>query len=182
MIRKHSISLLLVVFIIGISCKNSPSTDVNANAAAGTETTAKANNANNKQTSVGYFSCKVDGVLLEALYPPGTAILFSPAKKEVNIWGKTETGFMSIIMDNVESTGTFTIKGNSKNGAGIMSGTKIYEVKKTGTPFTVTIATIDEITAIDAPEAKAISGTFEGKLMDQDGNIVEITEGKFSTQ
>lgn len=182
MILKHRISLLLVVFIVGISCKNSASTDVNSSAATSTENAAKTNNANDKQTSVGYFSCKLDGVLLEALYPPGTAILFAPATKEVNIWGKTESGFMSIILDGVESTGTFTVKGNSKNGAGIMSGTKMYEVKKTGTPFTVTIATIDEITAIDAPEAKAISGTFEGKLMDQDGNIVEITEGKFSTQ
>ncbi len=31
-------------------------------------------------------------------------------------------------------------------------------------------------------EVKAIRGTFNGKLKDQNGKVVEITEGKFSTQ
>lgn len=133
------------------------------------------------KTSAGYLTCKIDGVLLKAAFP-GTMILFVPGKKEVNIWGKTPTGIISITMDNIETTGTYTILGNSKNGAGIMMGSKMYEVKKMGTPFTVSIESIDEITALSTPEAKAIRGTFQGKLMDEDGNIVEITEGKFSTQ
>lgn len=54
--------------------------------------------------------------------------------------------------------------------------------KKTGTPFTVTVDDVEEMTAINAPEAKAIRGSFQGKLMGDSGNLVDITDGKFSTQ
>ncbi len=145
------------------------------------EIVAETQKSGTEQADGGYLTCKVDGVPLQAAYP-GTMILFAPTKKEVNIWGKIPTGIISITIDNVENIGTYTIKGTSKNGAGIMNGTKMYEVKKTGTPFTVTIESIDALTAIHTPDAKAIRGTFQGKLMDQDGNIIEITEGKFSTQ
>lgn len=67
-------------------------------------------------------------------------------------------------------------------GSGIMGVGKMYEVKKTGTPFTVTVDDVEEITAINAPEAKAIRGSFQGKLMGDSGNLVDITDGKFSTQ
>ncbi len=177
------ISLLLIVLITGIFCKNATST--NAGAETSTATTV-ARVTETPKTDVpnvagGYFTFKMDGVPLQATHP-GIMILYVPAKKEVNMWCKTPKGIFSITIDQVETTGTFIIKANSKNGAGIMSDTKIYQVKKTGTPFTVIIESIDEIKAINAPTAKAIRGTFQGKLMDDEGNMVEITEGKFSTQ
>ena len=132
-------------------------------------------------SGVGYLTCKVDGTPLQANYP-GINILYVPGKKEVTIWGQTPTGLISIIIDNVESAGTFTIKGNSTNDAGIMLNSKMYAVKKTGTLFTATIESIDDLAASSSPDAKAIRGTFQGKLMDESGNTVEITEGKFSTQ
>ena len=109
-------------------------------------------------------------------------ILYVPKKKEVTIWGKTSDGIISIIIDAVETTGTYTIKGNSKNGAGIQTKSSLYEVKKSGTPFNVIIETIEDLKVSDNKEVKAIRGTFNGKIKDQYGKVVDITEGKFSTQ
>ncbi len=128
-----------------------------------------------------YLECKVDGKLLKAS-DPGLMILYVPQKKEVTIWGKTSEGIISIIIDAVETTGTYTIKGNSKNGAGIQTKTSMYEVKKTGTPFNVIIETIEDLKVSNNRGVKAIRGTFSGKIKDQYGKVVEITEGKFSTQ
>lgn len=128
-----------------------------------------------------YLECKVDGKLLKAS-DPGLIILYVPQKKEVNIWGKTSEGIISIIIDAVETTGNYTIKGNSKNGAGIQTKTSMYEVKKSGTPFNVIIESIEDLKVLNNKGVKAIRGTFEGKIMDQNGKVVEITEGKFSTQ
>ena len=128
-----------------------------------------------------YLECKVDGKLLKAS-DPGIMILYVPKKKEVTIWGKTSEGIISIIIDAVETTGTYTIKGNSKNGAGIQTKSSMYEVKKTGTPFIVIIETIEDLKVSNNREVKAIRGTFSGKIKDQNGKVVEITEGKFSTQ
>ncbi len=171
---------ILFVLISSFLHKNGTSEPTRQNAARA-ENLLETQKSESAHSEGGYLTCKVDGIPLKAAYP-GTMILFAPAKKEVNIWGKTPTGIISITIDNVENIGTYTIKGTSKNGAGIMNGTKMYEVKKTGTPFTVTIESIDALTAIHTPDGKAIRGTFQGKLMDQDGTIIEITEGKFSTQ
>ena len=129
----------------------------------------------------GYLECKVDGKLLKAS-EPGLMILYVPKKKGVTIWGKTPEGMISIIIDAVETTGTYTIKGNSKNGAGIQTKSSMYEVKKSGTPFNVIIETIEDLKVFDNKGVKAIRGTFNGKIMDQNGKVVEITDGKFSTQ
>lgn len=128
-----------------------------------------------------YLECKVDGKLVKAS-DPGLMILYVPQKKEVTIWGKTSEGIISIIIDAVETTGTYTIKGNSKNGAGIQTKSFMYEVKKNGTPLNVSIETIEDWKVSTNKEVKAIRGTFNGKMQDQYGKIVEITEGKFSTQ
>lgn len=176
-------SFLFIVLITGIFCKNAPSTHAGAESSTATTVAWATETPKTDATNAsgGYLTCKVDGVPLQAAYP-SVMILYVPAKKEVNIWGKTPKGIISIIIDEVESTGTFTIKGNSKNAAGLLNDTQMYEVKKKGTPFTVTIESIDELKAINAPKAKAIRGTFQGKLMDQGGNMIDITEGKFSTQ
>ncbi len=63
-----------------------------------------------------------------------------------------------------------------------MMSSQMYEVKKTGTPFTVTIDVVEPIAAYATPDAKAIRGTFEGTLMDTDGTTITITEGTFSSQ
>jgi hypothetical protein len=181
MITTNRLLLLLIVLISGISCKIGTSAYAKQSASKTAEMVTELQKSDATNVSGGYLICKVDGIPLKAAYP-GTIILYVPAKKEVNIWGKTPTGIISITIDDVETTGTFTIKGNSKNGAGIMSGSKMYEVKKSGTLFTVTLESIDELTISNSNGAKAIRGTFQGKLMDQDGNMVEITEGKFSTQ
>lgn len=175
------ITSLWIVLVASVSCQSNTSESANLKTLDAAITTSETATADAPIASGGYLSCKVDGVLLEAAYP-GIMILYVPAKKEANIWGKTPTGIISIIIDKVESTGTFTIKGNSKNGAGIMSGKTMYEVKKTGTPFTVTISSMENLTAINSTSGKAIKGTFQGKLMGPDGKLVEITEGKFSTQ
>lgn len=175
------ITLLWIVLATSVSCKNSTSDSANLKTLSASISNSETTIADVPITKGGYLSCKIDGVLLEAGHP-GFIIVYAPAKKEATIWGKTPTGIISMIIDNVESTGTFTIKGNSKNSAGIMSGTTMYEVKKTGTPFTVTISSIEDLTVINNSNGKAMKGTFQGKLMGSDGKMVEITEGKFSTQ
>jgi hypothetical protein len=180
MATKYKNSLLLIVLFLGISIKSLNSADSKQYLISESDMARGNQKSVSDSTNAGYLSCKMDGVLLQASFPGGI-ILYVPSKKEVNIWGKTPTGIISITIDNVESAGTYTIKGNSKNGAGIMVNSKMYEVKKTGTPFTVTIESIEGIKAVKSTDAKAIHGTFKGKFMDQSGKIVEITEGKFST-
>ncbi len=128
-----------------------------------------------------YLECKVDGKLLKAS-DNGLIILYVPQKKEVTIWGKTSEGLISIIIDAVDNTGTYTIKGNSKNGAGILTKSEMFEVKKSGTPFNVIIKTMEDLNVPNNKGAKAIRGTFSGKLKNDQGIVVEITDGKFSAQ
>lgn len=135
----------------------------------------------NVQATPALLECKMDGALIKGQYP-GVHVIYVPAKKEVSIMGKTTEGMISIIIDSVSTTGTYIIEGNSKNGAGVMTKGAMYEVKKKGTPFTVNIEVIEPFKVANAQGAKAIRGTFSGKLMDQNGKIVEITEGKFSSQ
>lgn len=176
-------TMVFLMIIATIACKNNTSTETQA------ETTADANSQmvtetpkpNDTKPGWASLSFKMDGTLVEATNP-GTMAIFSPSKKEVNIRANTPKGVFSIIMGDVEGNGTYTVKNNSDNGAGLMMTSKMFEVKKSGTPFTVTINNVEEIKAINAPEAKAIRGTFEGKLMDEEGNSMMITEGKFSSQ
>lgn len=124
---------------------------------------------------------KMDGTLVQST-GPGIMIICSPKNQEINIRGNTPVGMFAIVLDHVSGPGTYTVGKSANNGAGIMGVGKMYEVKKTGTPFTVTVDDVEELTAINAPEAKAIRGSFHGKLMGDSGNLVDITDGKFSTQ
>ncbi len=181
MILSHRIAVFALLVAINISCKIDSSKEVKLPEPLMEGQSPETQNSVSQKANFGYLSCKMDGVEIKAIQT-GAMMLYVPDKKEINIWGKTDTGMISIIIDNVENTGTYTIKGNSKNGAGVMIGANMFEVKKSGTPFDVTIESFEEISAINSPNARAIRGTFQGKLMGQDGKIVEITEGKFSTQ
>jgi hypothetical protein len=176
-----SLSFFILVLISGIDCKIVNSADVDKSMSTLARKRTELQQSASTKANTGYLTCKVDGIPLQAACP-GAIMLYIPAKKENNIWGKTPTGIISITINNVETTGTYTIKGNSKNSAGIMSNSSMFEVKKSGTPFTVTIESIEEIAAVHTSDAKAIRGTFQGKLMDQKGKMVEISEGKYSTQ
>ena len=101
------ITLLWIVLVASVSCQNTTSESANLNTLTAAITSSETAIADAPIANGGYLSCKVDGVLLEAAYP-GFMILCVPAKKEANIWGKTPTGIISIIIDKVESTGTFT--------------------------------------------------------------------------
>lgn len=101
------IFLLWIVLVANVSCQNTTSESANLNTLTAAITSSETAIADAPIANGGYLSCKVDGVLLEAAYP-GFMILCVPAKKEANIWGKTPTGIISIIIDKVESTGTFT--------------------------------------------------------------------------
>ena len=180
-ISKFALVLLLITTTIG--CKNNTSPEAEAETAQDTTAQMLSETPPPAETKPGFatLSFKMDGTLIEGTAPSVMAI-YVPAKKEVNIRASTPKGLFAIIIDKVEGTGTYTIKGTSSNGGGLMMTDKMYEVKKSGTPFTVTIDTVEDITAVSAPEAKAIRGTFEGKIMDDDGNTIMITEGKFSSQ
>ncbi len=179
----NSLALVVLLLTFTVACKNGNSSEATSEVAADntTQMLSETPKSVDKMPGMATLSFKIDGVLVESMFP-GTYILFVPAKKEVNIMAKTSIGQFNIIIDNVEGTGSFTLKGNSKNGGGLMMPDKMYEVKKTGTPFSVTINNVEEIKAISAPEAKAIRGTFEGTLMDTAGDTVIITEGKFNSQ
>lgn len=172
-------NLLKVLFVALLVLTNISCTDSSQNA-----TTSDANEqikGTVNELQQPFLECKMDGVLIKAILP-GVMIIYNKEKKEGNIWGKTTEGIISIIMDEVEGPGTYTIKGNSKSGAGIIINKDMYEVKKTGTPFTVTIEAFQELNVSDAKGGKGMKGTFKGTLMNQDGKIVKITEGRFRTQ
>ncbi|MEH6765028.1 MAG: hypothetical protein V7655_11060 [Aequorivita antarctica] len=175
--------LVILLFTAIIACKNNTSTEADAETATDTTAQMLSETPTPAETKPGFatLSFKMDGTLVEGTVPSVMAI-FVPAKKEVNIRGNTPKGLFAVIIDNVQGAGTYTIKGTSANGGGIMMTDKMYEVKKSGTPFIVTIDTVEDITAVSTPDAKAIRGTFEGKIMDDAGNTIMITEGKFSSQ
>jgi hypothetical protein len=177
----NKISLLILLAAL-CSCKQTGSAEATA-APAGAAPEVATQDASPATEKTGFPSLefKMDGALVQGT-TPGVMIDYIPAKKEVNIRANTPAGIFAILIDNVEGTGTYTIGKTSKNGAGIMGSSKAFEVKKSGTPFTVTIDSVDELSAISTPDAKAISGSFQGKLMDDAGNTVEITDGKFSAQ
>ena len=177
-------TLVLLLFTAAIACKNNTTPEADADA----ETDAEANVQTITETpeltapeGAALLSFKMDGELVEGTFP-SVMVIYIPAKKEVMIRGNTPQGLFSIIIDEVGGTGTYTIKGNSKSGAGIMMASKMYGVKKSGPPFTVTIDAVDDVKAIKTEDGKAIRGTFEGKFMDDEGNTINITDGKFSTQ
>ncbi len=177
------LALVLLLITSTISCKNNTTPEVDAETAedASAQMLTETPKPTNTQPGFGSLSFKMDGTLVEGT-APGTMAIYNPAKQEVNIRANTPKGLFAIIINKVEGTGTYTIKGTSNNGGGLMMTNKMYEVKKSGTPFTVTIDTVEDIEAVNAPGAKAIRGTFEGKIMDEEGNTINITEGKFSSQ
>lgn len=176
-------ALAILLFTATIACKNNATTEEESETSEDTTAQMLSETPTPAETKPGFasLSFKMDGTLVEGTVPSVMAI-YNPVKQEVNIRGNTPKGLFAVIIDKVEGTGTYTIKGTSNNGAGLMMTSKMYEVKKSGTPFTVTIDTVEDIEAINAPEAKAIRGTFEGKIMDEEGNTIMITEGKFSSQ
>ncbi|MEO6348586.1 MAG: hypothetical protein ABIO60_11830 [Aquaticitalea sp.] len=177
------LALALLLITATIACKNNTTTEADAETATNTNAQKITETHELTKTTAGFASMtfKMDGTLIEAT-GPGVMVIYVPTKKEVNIRGNTSKGLFAIIIDKVEGPGTFTIQGNSKSGAGLMMQAQMYEVKKTGTPFTVTIDAVEDIAAYATPDAKAIRGTFEGKIMDKDDNTITISEGKFSSQ
>lgn len=182
-ISRFALVLLLITTIIG--CKNTTTPEADAETAEDVSAQMITETPKPTATKAGFgsLSFKMDGTLMEATVP-GAIAIYIPSTKEVDIRGNTLKGLFSILMDNVEGTGTYTIKGNSKSGAGLvnMNTQKLYEVKKSGTPFTVTIDAVEDIASSANPDAKSIRGTFEGTIMDEAGNTITITEGKFSGQ
>ncbi len=173
----------MLLFTSILACKNEKSAESDSEAVSENSEQMQADAPKAMQAKPGFasLSFKMDGELVEGTIP-GVMAIYNPAKNEVNIRGNTPKGLFAVIIDDVTGTGTYTIKGTSNSGAGVMMKTEMYEVKKTGTPFTVTITAVEDITAVHAPEAKAIRGTFEGKIMDDAGKTISITDGKFSSQ
>ncbi len=134
--------LVILIITATIACKNNTSTETEAETT--TETTAQmlSETPPPAEAKPGFasLSFKMDGTLVEGTVP-GVMAIYAPAKREVNIRSNTPKGLFAIIIDKVEGVGTYTLKGTSSNGGGIMMTSKMYEVKKSGTPFTVTIDT-----------------------------------------
>ena len=129
-ISKFALVLILITGTIG--CKNNTTPESEAKTAedASAQMITETPKSVEKIQGMPTISFKMDGELVEGEYP-GTYIVFIPARKEASIISKTPKGQFNIIIDNVEGAGTFTIKGNSKNAAGLMMPSKMYEVKRT---------------------------------------------------
>lgn len=164
--------LLVLMVASSISCTNSNSSA----AEASTTPTGKA------QDGGSFIECKVNGELIRTSTIVNQ-IIFVPSKKETNVFGKTETGMISLIINPMETVGVYEINGSGKSDAGMQVGTAYFGVKEGKASIRVTITSIEEFAAYNAEgKAFAVRGTFEGNFVDQDGNMVTISEGKFSSQ
>jgi hypothetical protein len=80
---------------------------------------------------------------------------------------------------DIKGKGIYKIDRDSRGSVNFFIAGKTYWIRKTDGSNYITIT----ITAMkDLYGVKLLSGTFEGIIEDKDGNKVQITEGKFTTE
>jgi hypothetical protein len=95
------------------------------------------------------------------------------------LWASGKDVRVSWQIQNITGKATYHIDKDNKGTINITTGNKTYWIRKTdGSNYlNVTITDIREVYGV-----KLLSGTFEGIVEDKDGNKMQLTAGKFTTQ
>lgn len=129
--------------------------------------------------SVGSLSFKLNGEFFEA--DPGRAKAWTTNQIPLAmLMAKNDKGLsVSMQMQNITGKGTYKLDGDSKGNVNFTVNGKTYwtrSVKGDNYLDVVITSTKNQATVV------LLSGTFHGVLEDKDGNMVQITEGKFTTE
>lgn len=164
------LSLIVLLF----SCNN------NADKKAGNdqEITNSKRPAPGNHKSVGSLSFKLNGELFEA--DPARAKAWTTTQIPLAmLMARNDKGLsVSMQIQNMTGEGTYKLDGDSKGSVNFTINGKTYWTRSVmgDNYLNVTVtSTKNQATVI------LLSGIFEGVLEDKDGNKVQITEGKFTT-
>ena len=129
--------------------------------------------------SVGSLSFKLNGELFQA--DPGRAKAWTTNQVPLAmLMAKNDKGLsVSMQIQNITGEGTYKLDGDSKGNVNFTVNGKTYwtrSVKGDNYLDVVITSTKAQATVV------LLSGTFEGVLEDKDGNQVQITQGKFTTE
>lgn len=120
-----------------------------------------------------YTSMKVNGVFMEDTESGGG---YLSGSNNAAISGDFADGsVLYLYIDEVLATGNFNLGAASDDATYTDASGEIFSLSNSGSYLSVTVSEIEPNEVI-----KGIAGTFEGRLYDDAGNFVEITEGEFS--
>jgi hypothetical protein len=129
--------------------------------------------------SVGSLSFKLNGEFFEA--DPAHAKAWTGAGVPLAILSAKNDKGLSVSMQvhNMKGEGVYKLDSDSKGGMNITVNGKTYGIRSVMKDDYLNVV-ISDIKTLGA--VLLLSGTFEGVLEDKDGNKVQITEGKFTTE
>lgn len=170
--RSSLIFLSLIVLLF--SCNNADKKAGNDKEITNSERPAPGNHK-----SVGSLSFKLNGELFEA--DPSRAKAWTTTQIPLAmLMARNDKGLsVSMQIQNMTGQGVYKLDGDSKGSVNFTVNGKTYWTRSVmgDNYLNVSITnTKNQATVI------LLSGTFEGVLEDKDGNKVQITEGKFTTE
>jgi Family of unknown function (DUF6252) len=132
-----------------------------------------------KYESRGSLSFKLNGELFEA-DPAQAKAWTTPQIPLAMLIAKNNKGLsVSMQIKNITDKGTYKLNSDSKGGASFIVNKKTYWIRSVMKDDYLNVV----ITGIKTlGPVLLLSGTFEGVLEDKDGNKVQITEGRFTTE
>lgn len=131
-----------------------------------------------KHESKGSLSFKLDGQLYEA--DPAHAKAWMTGQMPLALFMASNDKGMSVSMNlNITGEGDYKIDSDKKGTVGFTVNGKMYWVRSvTGENY----LNLHVTKAAKLYSVIMLSGSFDGVLEDKDGNKVQVTEGKFSTE
>jgi hypothetical protein len=132
-----------------------------------------------KRESRGSLSFKLNGEFFEA-DPAQSKAWTGNGVPLALLTGKNDKGlFVSMQMQNFKGEGAYKLDSDRNGGMSITVNGKDYGIRSVMKDdyLDVVISGIKTLGAV-----LLLSGTFEGVLEDKDGNKVQITEGRFTTE
>ena len=167
--------LFLSLFVLLLSCNN----NADKKAGSGQEVTKPGGPGSGKHKSVGSLSFKLNGELFEA--DPARAKAWTTSQVPLAmLMARNDKGLsVSMQIHNMTGEGTYKLDGDSKGSVNFTINGKTYWTRSVmGDNYLdlVITSTKNQSTVV------LLSGTFEGVLEDKDGNKVQITEGRFTTE
>lgn len=167
--------LFLSLFVLLLSCNN----NADKKAGSGQEVTKPGGPGSGKHKSVGSLSFKLNGEFFEA--DPARAKAWTTTQVPLAMLMARNDNGLSVSMQimNIKGEGAYKLDGDSKGSVNFTVNGKTYWTRSVmGDNYLdlVITSTKNQSTVV------LLSGTFEGVLEDKDGNKVQITEGRFTTE
>jgi hypothetical protein len=165
--------ILMFLGALFFSCSNNKQPD-NISSATKPERSIPGN-----RQSVGSLSFKLNGELFEA-DPANAKAWTSTGVPLAMMMAKNDKGLsVSMQVHNMKGEGAYKLDSDSDGGMSITVNGKTYGIRSVMKDDYINVVISGSKTL---GPVLLLSGTFEGVLEDKDGNKVQITEGRFTTE